>query len=122
MKFYKCSICGKIVAMVEERNVPTICCGKPMDELVPNTQDGAVEKHVPVVTVKDNIAHVAVGAVTHPSLPEHYIQWIAIRTNKGNQRKMLKPGDAPEADFALLPDEVVLEALEYCNLHGLYSK
>ena len=35
MKFYKCDICGKIVAMVRETAVDTICCGKPMRELVP---------------------------------------------------------------------------------------
>ena len=121
MKFFRCPICGKIIAMVEERGVPTICCGQPMEELVPNTKDGAVEKHVPVYEVKDGIVHVVVGSVEHPMLEGHYIQWIALKTNLGNQRKVLKPGEKPVADFALLPGEKVEAVLEYCNLHGLYS-
>ena len=120
MKFYKCPICGKIIAMVEERAVPTICCGRPMEELVANTQDGAHEKHIPVFEVKDGKVRVVVGEVEHPMMEAHYIQWIMLRTNYGNQRKVLKPGDKPEAKFALLPGEKVEAVLEYCNLHGLY--
>ena len=48
MKFYKCSHCGNIVAFVENKGVPVMCCGQKMDELVPNTTDAAGEKHVPV--------------------------------------------------------------------------
>ena len=46
MQFHKCAICGKIVAMVKEGVPDTICCGKPMTKLIPNTSDGAGEKHV----------------------------------------------------------------------------
>lgn len=121
MKFYRCPVCGKIIALVEEKPIPTMCCGKPMVELIPNSSDGAVEKHVPVVEVKDNIVTVKVGSIDHPMLPEHHIQWIMLVTDKGNQRKVLKPGDAPMAQFALLPGEKVEAALEYCNLHGLFT-
>lgn len=121
MRFFKCLVCGKIIAIVNDRDVPTVCCGKEMVELIPNTQDGAKEKHVPVFEVKGNIIHVKVGSVEHPMLEGHYIEWIAIKTNKGNQRKVLKPGEKPEAEFALLPGEKVEAVLEHCNLHGLYS-
>jgi len=121
MKFLKCKICGKIVAVVNDRQVPTICCGQPMEEMVPNTSDGAVEKHVPVFEVEGNIVRVKVGSVDHPMLDNHYIEWIAIQTNLGNQRKVLKPGEKPEAEFALLPGEKVLAVLEHCNLHGLFA-
>lgn len=121
MKFLKCKICGKIIAIVNERQVPTICCGQPMEEMVPNTSDGAVEKHVPVFEVEGNIVRVKVGSVDHPMLDNHYIEWIAIQTNLGNQRKVLKPGEKPEAEFALLPGEKVLAVLEHCNLHGLFA-
>lgn len=121
MKFYRCKRCGKIIVLVKEVPVPTICCGEMMEELIPNTQDGAHEKHIPVVSVENNIATVKVGEVDHPMLPEHYIEWIMIQTNLGNQRKVLKPGDAPMARFALLEGEEVIKTLEYCNLHGLYS-
>ena len=122
MKFYRCSVCGKIIAIVDARpGVPTMCCGKPMEELEPNTRDGAHEKHIPVYKVEGNIVHVKVGEVDHPMMDNHYIQWVALITNKGNQRKILNPGDKPEADFALLPGEEVKAVLEYCNLHGLYK-
>ena len=121
MKFFRCKRCGKIIALVKDVPVPTICCGEMMEELVPNTQDGAHEKHIPVINVENNIVTVKVGEVDHPMLPEHYIEWIMIQTNFGNQRKVLKPGDAPIARFALLEGEEVIKALEYCNIHGLYS-
>lgn len=122
MKFFRCPVCGKIIAIVNDREIPTFCCGRPMEELVPNTQDGAHEKHIPVVEIEGNIVTVKVGEVEHPMLDAHYIEWIAIQTNKGNQRKQLKPGEKPVAQFALLPGEELLAALEYCNLHGLYKK
>ena len=121
MKFFKCRHCGKIIAVVNERNVPTICCGEPMSEMVPNTSDGAVEKHVPVYEVKDNVVTVTVGEVKHPMMENHYIEWIAIETNFGNQRKVLKPGEEPVAKFALLEGEKVIRVVEHCNLHGLYA-
>ena len=121
MKFFRCRRCGKIIALVKDIPVPTICCGEKMEELIPNTQDGAHEKHIPVINVENNIVTVKVGEVDHPMLPEHYIEWIMVQTNFGNQRKVLKPGDAPIAKFALLEGEEVIKALEYCNIHGLYS-
>ena len=121
MKFYRCKHCGKIVALVKEVKVPTICCGEPMQELIPNTEDGAYEKHIPVVEQNGNVVTVKVGEVTHPMLEAHYIEWIMLQTNLGNQRKVLKPGDEPKADFALLPGEEVKRVVEHCNLHGLYA-
>ena len=122
MRFFRCKVCGKIVALVNDcSSCPTKCCGEAMEEMIPNTQDGAHEKHIPVINVEGNIATVKVGEVDHPMLDAHYIQWIALETNKGNQRKVLKPGDAPEAEFALLPGEQVVAVYEYCNLHGLYK-
>ena len=121
MKFVKCEVCGKIVAVVKDSACPTKCCGEPMKELVPNTQDGAREKHLPVYKVEGNVVHVVVGEVEHPMLDNHYIEWIILETNKGNQRKQLKPGEKPAADFVLLPGEEVVAVYEYCNLHGLYK-
>ena len=120
MKFYKCDVCGKIVAMVKETAVDTICCGKPMRELIPGTTDGAVEKHVPVYKVDGNTVTVTVGSAEHPMEEKHHIEWIAIETENGNQRKELKPGDRPCAEFALVPYDKIKSVYEYCNLHGLW--
>lgn len=121
MKFYRCKKCGKIVAIVNETPVPTMCCGEAMEDLIPCSVDAALEKHVPVCKVENGKVTVCVGSVEHPMLDEHYIQWIAIKTNNGNQRVILKPGDAPKAEFAILEGDEVLEVYEYCNLHGLWK-
>lgn len=121
LKFYKCELCGNIVAMVKPSGAPISCCGQKMTEIIPGTTDAAVEKHVPVVEVKDGIVIVTVGEVAHPMAPEHYIEWIAISTDRGNQRKKLSPGDEPKACFALCEGEKVEAAYAYCNLHSLWK-
>ena len=121
MRFFRCKHCGKIIAIVNDRPVPTICCGEAMEEIVANTEEAAHEKHIPVVKVEGNIVRVEVGSVLHPMLEAHYIEWIALETKNGNQRKVLKPGDAPVAEFALVPGDEVVACYEYCNLHGLWK-
>ena len=121
MKFFQCETCGQIVAMVKETGVPVVCCGKPMKEIIPGTTDAAIEKHVPVYEVKDNTVVVKVGEVAHPMLEEHYIEWVSIQTKFGNQRKLLKPGDAPEVCFALCEGDEVISVYAYCNLHSLWK-
>lgn len=120
-KFYICEHCGKMVALVKESGVPVMCCGQKMTEIIPGTTDAAVEKHVPVYTVENNIMHVKVGEVEHPMTPEHFIEWVSIQTNQGNQRKALKPGDQPEICFALCDGDEVEAVYAYCNLHGLWK-
>ena len=120
-KFYICEHCGNIIAMVKDKGVPVMCCGQKMTELVPGTSDGAHEKHVPVYTVENNIVTVTVGAVEHPMTQAHYIEWISLQTSAGNQRKLLKPGDAPKACFALCEGETVEAVFAYCNLHSLWK-
>lgn len=120
-KFYICEHCGNIIAMVKTSGVPVMCCGQKMKELIPGTTDAAVEKHVPVYEVKDNIVTVTVGSVTHPMLPEHFIEWISIQTKFGNQRKVLKPGEEPKACFALCEGDEVEAVYAYCNLHSLWK-
>ena len=121
MKFYRCNRCGNIIAFVESSGVPVMCCGQKMEEIVPNTTDAANEKHVPVVTVDGNKVTVNVGSAPHPMTEAHYISWVAISTNLGNQRKVLSPSDEPKAEFMLLEGETVEACYAYCNLHGLWK-
>ncbi len=121
MKFYKCSHCGNIIAYVQPSGVPVVCCGDEVEEMVPNTTDAANEKHVPVIKQEGNLVTVTVGSVTHPMVEKHYIQWISLQTEQGNQRKALKPDQEPTATFALAPGDKVVAAYEYCNLHGLWK-
>lgn len=119
-KFYICKHCGNIIAMIEDKGVPVMCCGEKMHALEPNTVEAANEKHLPVVSVDGNTVKVNVGEVAHPMQDVHYIQWIYLETEKGAQRKVLNPGEAPEAVFALTDDDKPVAAYAYCNLHGLW--
>ena len=121
MKFYICERCGNIIAMVKESGAPVMCCGQKMTLIEAGVTDAAVEKHVPAYEVKDGIVSVAVGSVAHPMTDAHYIEWIALETTKGNQRKTLTPSDEPKACFALCEGEEVKAVYAYCNLHSLWK-
>lgn len=121
MKFYVCKHCGNIIAFVKSSGAPVTCCGEKMTELVPNTIEASTEKHIPVIIREGGIVKVNVGSVDHPMLPEHHIEWIAIETAKGNQRKALTVGGAPSAVFLIEPDDEIISAFAYCNLHGLWK-
>ena len=121
MKFYVCKHCGNIITYLNNAGVPVVCCGEKMSELIPGTTDAAVEKHVPAVSVDGNVVTVKVGAVEHPMVDVHYIQWIVLETNQGNYIKNLVPGQAPQASFILADGEQAVAAYEYCNLHGLWK-
>ena len=121
MKFFVCERCGNFVGMIKESGAPMVCCGEKMKELVPGTSDGAAEKHVPVVKIEGKKVIVTVGEVEHPMVDAHYIEWIAIETAKGAQRKVLKPGEKPELEFILTDDDSFVAAYVYCNLHGLWK-
>lgn len=121
LKFYRCNHCGQIVAIVKKTGVPVVCCGEPMQEIIPGTTDAAIEKHVPVYEVNGNIVTVTIGSVAHPMLEEHYIEWVALQTKFGNQRKALTPGSEPKVSFALTEGDEVVAVYEYCNLHGLWK-
>jgi superoxide reductase len=121
-KFFVCETCGNLVNLMIEGGGTLVCCGKEMKELVPNTVDAAVEKHVPVVEVEGNKVTVKIGSVTHPMTEEHYIQWIYLETKEGVQAKCLQPGEEPKAVFMLNEGNEAVSAYEYCNLHGLWKK
>ncbi len=122
MKFYRCETCGNIITKLNDSGVPVVCCGQPMKELVPGAVDGAVEKHVPAVTVEGNTVKVQIGEVEHPMMDNHYIQYIWLETDKGFMQKSLTPSDTPCAEFVLADGEKAIAAYEFCNLHGLWKK
>ena len=120
LHFYRCNVCGKIIAVLSDTKVPTYCCGQPMQKLIPNQTDGAVEKHVPVITAAGNAFHISVGSDPHPMTESHSICWIGLCSDHGFFFKELHPGDLAEADFLLTPDDRLTAAYAYCNLHGLW--
>ncbi|MBR5059362.1 MAG: desulfoferrodoxin [Clostridia bacterium] len=121
MVFYRCAKCGQIVAIVKKTGAPVVCCGEPMKEMIPGTSDASLEKHVPVVSAADGKVTVDVGSIPHPMAPEHFIEWVALKTAKGNQRKALHPGDEPKVTFLIDDDDTVEAVFAFCNLHGLWK-
>jgi superoxide reductase len=63
---------------------------------------------------------VRVGSASHPMEEKHYIEWIEIVADGKICRRWLKPGEAPEAEFAV-DGGAKVSAREYCNLHGLWK-
>ena len=121
MKFYRCSHCGNIIAFLENKGVPVLCCGQKMDEIIPGSVDAAAEKHVPVIAVDGSTVTVCVGEAAHPMTEPHHIAWIVLETEHGFQKKDLDPTGEPCAVFSLADDKAVA-AYAYCNLHGLWKQ
>ena len=121
MRFFRCSHCGQIIALVKETGVPVVCCGEKMQEIIPGTTDAAAEKHIPVYEVKDGKVTVTVGSAAHPMTEGHYIEWVSLKTTSGNQRKPLKPGMEPKVCFRICDGDTVEAVYAYCNLHSLWK-
>ncbi len=120
LKFYKCKICGNVIVKLVDSSPVPVCCGQIMEELTPNTVDAAVEKHLPVASLKNGLLHVAVGSTLHPMEEVHYINFVAVETDKGYKIANLLPGTPPEVDI-FVGKTKVLAVYEYCNLHGLWK-
>lgn len=118
-QIYKCNVCGNIVEMVHKGAGQLVCCGQPMQLMIPNTVDASKEKHVPVVEASSDGVLVKIGSVTHPMEDKHYIEWIEVIANGRVYRKYLNPGDAPEAVFCVQAQNITARA--YCNIHGLWQ-
>ena len=119
-KFYQCKRCGNLIGKIVDTGAPLVCCGEAMEELLPNTVDAAVEKHLPAVTLEQGILNVKVGSVDHPMEEAHHISFVYVQTKNGGQRKNLEVGSKPELNFGIVDDEVVA-VFAYCNLHGLWK-
>lgn len=120
MQIYRCGICGNVVEVIHIGAGALVCCGKPMSHLAENTVDAAQEKHVPVIERSGDTVKVTVGSVSHPMEVKHYIEWIELMVDGKAQRRFLKPGEMPVAEFCV-PEGVEVVAREYCNLHGVWK-
>ena len=121
VKFYVCPRCGNLIVKFVDSGVTPVCCGAPMEELVPNTVDAAGEKHLPALErISDCTLRVKVGSVAHPMTPGHHIVFICMVTENGMQVRYLDPAGEAVADFCCCKDKPVA-VYEYCNLHGLWK-
>jgi superoxide reductase len=121
-QIYKCAHSGLTMEVLTDGDscVKLECCGDEMVCLQEKTADAGKEKHVPVVTGDDKGIKVTVGTISHPMEESHYIVWIEVVNGQYVNRKYLKPGEAPVAEF-YVPMQRKLEIRSYCNLHGLWK-
>lgn len=120
VKFYHCAHCGNVAVKSYDAGAPLSCCGQPMEELVPNSTEAAVEKHLPQVSVDGATVRVEVGSVEHPMTPEHLITFICLVTDAGYQVAPLSAEGKPVTSFQVAEGDAPRKAYEYCNLHGLW--
>lgn len=120
-KFFLCTTCGNVVVKFVDSGVKVVCCGQQMQELIPSTDDSAVEKHLPVVeNQKDGSIKVKIGTKRHPMTPDHHISFICLETERGIQVKYLMPDEEPEVVFPAVKDKPSA-VYAYCNIHGLWK-
>lgn len=114
----KCNKCGAIVKVIEDCNCEgcgIVCCGEPMQVMVPNSVDAAVEKHVPTYEVVDDEL---VVKVNHVMEKEHFIEWITLVKENKEYTVKLYPEQNAEARFPYLKGATLYA---YCNKHGLWK-
>ena len=119
-KFYTCPDCGAVIEMLHDSGIAPSCCGMKMDLLTPNTVEASGEKHIPTARIEGDSLFVNVGSVNHPMEDVHYIEWVQLVTENGIQRRLFRPGDAPNVAFHL-GDAKPVAVYAYCNLHGLWK-
>lgn len=120
-EIYKCNSCGNVVEVVHLGVGELVCCGQPMVKMDEKSQEeGLTEKHLPLAEADGQKIKVKIGAVPHPMVAEHFIEWIEIETANECLLKFLKPGDKPETEFEL--SEANFQVRAYCNIHGLWKK
>ena len=121
LEFYKCDICGNFVQIILNGVGELVCCGEKMNHLIPkqDEENEISEKHTPIIETKENKTSVTLKK--HPMTPEHYIQFIEIYKKDKSEihLKYLEPNDVAEFNISSCLEEI--EALENCNIHGLWK-
>lgn len=115
----KCEKCGAMVKVLEDCHCDDCgikCCGEKMKEIVPDSVDAAVEKHVPTYEVKDGKIFVKVN---HVMEEEHYIEWISIVFENKEVTTYFKPRQEAVAHCKYVPGATIYA---YCNKHSLWKK
>ncbi len=121
LQIYKCEVCGNLIQVLIPGAGELVCCGQPMRlQEIQHDKSETGEKHSPKIEFKENEKLVTV--TSHPMLAEHYIQFIEVykRDKSEMHLKYLNPGDTAEYNISCIPDEI--EAIEFCNIHGLWGE
>lgn len=118
INFKKCNNSGTILRVIKKgdcKKANDNCTNSDIINIVPNSVDAAVEKHVPTYEVKDGKLIVKVN---HVMEDEHYIEWIMVSKSNEEYMKKLKPGEEATLVCDYEKDTVIYS---YCNKHGLWK-
>lgn len=115
---YRCPVCQTLVEVLHPCGPELLCCGREMAAL-PEQKAGRTAEHRPVIQELDGGVLVTVGQGRHASSDEHHISWIELICDGASCRRLLQPGQSPQAWFNASGD--CLTARAYCSLHGLWS-
>ena len=88
LELYKCNICGNLVQVILNGEGELVCCGQPMEHLIPQGVNEGVNKEV-----------------NNPLTEKHTP---AIEERDGER-------------FNITGLEEDIDALEMCNIHGLWK-
>ena len=120
LELYKCKICGNLIQVILSGTGELVCCGEKMEKLIAHCEDNneLAEKHVP--TIEQDNEKRFVRLKYHPMQNEHYIQFIEVfpEDKTSMHLKYLNPNES--AEFEITHFEENIEALEHCNIHGLW--
>ena len=118
MELRICNKCGALIEVLKDctcENCGIKCCGEQTKVVVPNSVDASFEKHVPTYEV---IGHYIVARVNHVMEEDHYIEYIALDSDKVNAKKYFKAGEVASAVFPYIPGS---KLFAYCNKHGVWE-
>lgn len=118
MRIVKCNKCGATVEVMKDCTCDDCgikCCGETMADVVINSDEYSFEKHMPEVEIVGTYIEVTVPHVMEEG---HYIEWLALVSDRVNAKKYFGVGDNLKAIFPYVKGSKVYA---YCNLHGLWE-
>ena len=113
----KCKSCNAMVKVLKNCNCKCgiQCCGSEMEQLIPNSVEASIEKHIPTY---EKVENEIIAKVNHVMEKEHYIEWISLVKDNKEYTVNLSPEQPAEVKFPYIPGSTLYS---YCNKHGLWK-
>ncbi len=113
----ECKNCGALVKVEEDCHCKCgfVCCGETMSDVIPNSSDGAKEKHIPNYKVIGEKMEISVD---HVMDTEHYIAWVSLEKDNIEIVHHLNK----EKEEIIFPYIKGATLYSFCNKHGLWKR
>ena len=110
----KCKSCGTVVKVLTSSKLEN--CENDMEDVIANSVDCAVEKHIPTYEIDDDEL---VVRVNHVMEKDHFIEWISLVKENKEITVKLYPEQEAIVRFPYIKGATLYA---YCNKHGLWKK